>query len=219
MTTLRKPLMMTLAGALAVAGCTTTGPSDPNYKAKSGAIIGAMGGAVAGRMAGGGDKGERNRATLAGAVLGAAAGAAIGNQLDKQEAELRSQLGSQTDIENTGDSLILTMPQDILFATDSSQLRPTLVSDLRTVGQSLLAYPNSSVRVIGHTDNTGEAAYNMTLSQRRASAVANVLMSEGVSSARIQTIGRGEDAPIASNLTAEGRAQNRRVEIIILPNG
>ena len=217
----KSPLILSAVALIGLGAC-TTGPlfdeSDPNRQAKQGALIGAGMGAIAGRMVGGKDKGERNRATVAGALVGAAAGAAIGNRLDQQEADLRQQLGSDTSIRNTGDRLIVTMPQDILFATDSASLRPDLQSDIRTVAQSLLAYPDTSVQVIGHTDNTGDAGYNLDLSQRRAQSVANVLVSEGVPSVRIQSVGRGEDQPIASNLTPEGRAQNRRVEIVILPN-
>lgn len=215
------PIFLAAVASLGLSAC-TTGPifdeSDPNRKAKTGALIGAGLGAVAGRLAGGDDKGERNRATVAGALVGAAAGGLIGNQLDKQEAELRQQLGNNADIRNTGDRLIVTMPQDILFATDSAQLRPGLMADLRDVGQSLLAYPNTTAQVIGHTDSDGDASYNLDLSQRRAFAVADVLVGEGVPSHRVQAIGRGEDQPIASNLTPEGKAQNRRVEIVILPN-
>ncbi len=215
------PIFLAAAAALGLTAC-TTGPifeeTDPNRKAKTGALIGAGLGAVAGRLAGGDDKGERNRATVAGALVGAAAGGLIGNQLDKQEAELRQQLGDDVGIRNTGDRLIVTMPQDILFATDSAELRPTLTADLRDVAQSLLAYPDTTAQVIGHTDSDGEAAYNLDLSERRARSVANVLLSEGVPSFRVQSIGRGEDQPLASNLTPEGKAQNRRVEIVILPN-
>ena len=217
---IRATLLVSIA-ALGLSAC-TTGPvfdqNDPNRQAKQGALIGAGLGAITGRLAGGDNVGERNRATVAGALIGAAAGAAIGNQLDKQEAELRQSLGGSTSVRNTGDRLIVTMPQDILFATDSAALRPTLQADLRTVAQSLLAYPDTTVQVVGHTDNTGDAAYNLNLSQRRAQAVAGVLSAEGVPGYRVQTIGRGEDQPIASNLTPEGRAQNRRVEIVILPN-
>ncbi len=222
MTRARNTLILSTVALVGLGAC-TTGPlfddSDPNRQAKQGALIGAATGALAGSLAGrGADSAERRRVTVAGAVVGAAAGAAIGNQLDKQEAELRQSLGSDTSIRNTGDRLIVTMPQDILFATDSAELRPTLQADLRTVGQSLLAYPDTTVQVIGHTDNTGDASYNLGLSQRRAEAVASVLRSEGVPGGRVQTFGRGEDQPIASNLTPEGRAQNRRVEIVILPN-
>ncbi|MBV2359611.1 OmpA family protein [Thalassococcus sp. CAU 1522] len=214
------PVLLSVA-VLGLSAC-TTGPmfdqNDPNQRAKTGALVGAATGAIAGRIVGGDDKGERNRATVAGALVGAAAGAAIGNQLDKQAAELRQQLGNDVSVRNTGDRLIVTMPQDILFATDSATLRPDLVGDLRDVAASLQAYPNTTVQVIGHTDNTGGAAYNLDLSQRRAQSVANVLIGQGVPSFRIATFGRGEDQPIASNLTPEGRAQNRRVEIVILPN-
>ena len=109
------------------------------------------------------------------------------------------------------------MPQDILFATDSASLRPDLTSDLMTVASSLNEYPRTTVQVIGHTDNTGDAAYNQQLSARRASSVANILIQNGVSAGRIQSFGRGEDQPRASNLTPEGRQQNRRVDIVILP--
>ena len=89
---------------------------------------------------------------------------------------------------------------------------------MQTVAASLLKYPATSVEVIGHTDNTGAAAYNQDLSQRRAVSVASVLASNGVPSSRISSLGRGEDQPVASNLTEQGRAQNRRVEIIVRPN-
>ena len=216
----RKPFILFFAAVFALGAC-TTGPlfdeNDPNRQAKQGALIGAGLGALTGRLAGGNDRGERNRATVAGALVGAAAGAAIGNQLDKQEAELRQSLGNRVSIRNTGDRLIVTMPQDILFATDSATLRPDLQADIRSVGQSLLAYPNTTVQVIGHTDNVGDASYNQNLSTRRAQSVAAVLRAEGVPSGRIQALGRGENQPVASNLTPEGRAQNRRVEIVILP--
>ena len=100
---------------------------------------------------------------------------------------------------------------------DSADLSGSLVGDLRTVASSLNQYPGSVVQVVGHTDNVGDAGYNYDLSERRARSVAGVLISSGVSSSRIQTFGRGEDQPKASNLTPEGRQQNRRVEIVILP--
>ncbi len=110
------------------------------------------------------------------------------------------------------------MPQDILFATGSARLSGGLTADLRVLAAHLKKYPNSTVQVIGHTDNVGAAAYNLNLSRQRAAAVSGVLVSNGVPASRLATVGRGEDQPVASNLTAAGRAQNRRVEIIILPN-
>ena len=158
------------------------------------------------------------KGAVIGGAIGAAGGAAIGNALDRQEEELRQSLNNdEIQITNTGDRLIVTMPQDILFAVDSFTVAPGLRSDLGKVAQSLQNYPDSTVQVVGHTDNTGEASYNQGLSERRANAVADVLMNNGVPFERIQTFGRGEDQPVASNLSEEGRAQNRRVEIVILP--
>ncbi|NDV98456.1 OmpA family protein [Salipiger sp. PrR002] len=208
-------VLLTLAGAMALSACTDV--NDPNRQAKNGVLIGALGGAVAGRAIGGNNSDAAKNA-LAGAAAGAIAGGLIGNNLDKQEAALRQQLGNNVGITNTGDRLIVTMPQDILFATDSASLRPDLQGDIATVGRSLMEYPNTTVQVIGHTDSDGAAAYNQSLSQRRAAAVASLLMQQGVPSYRVQSIGRGEDQPIASNLTPEGKQQNRRVEIVILPS-
>ncbi len=118
---------------------------------------------------------------------------------------------------NTGSSLVVTMPQDILFATGSASLTGPLRSDLAVLARHLNKYPDSNVQVIGHTDNVGSAAYNLNLSRQRASAVAAELISGGLSSGRVTSIGKGEDQPVASNLTPEGRAQNRRVEIVIVP--
>jgi outer membrane protein OmpA-like peptidoglycan-associated protein len=221
MTLSKFSLATALCGSLALSACTTgqfNDPNDPNRQAKTGALIGAGAGAAIGALMGN-DPEERRRNAAAGAIIGGGGGAIIGNQLDKQEADLRQQIGNDNvTIRNTGDRLIVTLPQDILFATDSATLRPDLQRDLRTVGQNLLAYPDTTVQVIGHTDNTGDAGYNLNLSRQRAQSVANILTSEGVPSFRIQSIGRGEDQPIASNLTPEGRQQNRRVEIVILPN-
>lgn len=216
MTLSKLSLCAALSGAIFLSACTD--PNDPNQKAKSGALVGAGAGAVVGALMGNDPK-ERRRNAVLGAAIGGGGGAIIGNQLDKQEADLRAQLGNDNvTIRNTGDRLIVTLPQDILFATDSANLRPDLQRELRVVGQNLLAYPDTTVQVLGHTDNTGDAAYNLGLSKRRAQSVASILMSEGVPGYRIQSIGRGEDQPIASNLTSEGRAQNRRVEIVVLPN-
>ncbi len=122
-------------------------------------------------------------------------------------------------IVNTGDRLIVTVPNDITFDTDSSTVRPALRADLAKVGQNLVNYPNSDVQIFGHTDSDGDAAYNQGLSVRRANAVADVLQANGVNFGRITTVGQGENNPIASNLTPEGKAQNRRVEIVIVPSG
>lgn len=214
---LNKPILLASVAALGLAACTTDGPNQ-NQKARQGAVIGGMAGAAAGILGGGNAKQRGRQAIIAGAI-GAGVGAAIGNQLDKQEEDLRRDLNnSNVQITNTGDRLIVTMPNDILFPVDSATVRSDLQRDLRALAGNLQAYPNSTVQVIGHTDSDGDAAYNLDLSQRRASSVAAVLTSSGVNPGRIRTIGRGEDQPVADNLTAAGKAQNRRVEIVILPN-
>jgi outer membrane protein OmpA-like peptidoglycan-associated protein len=214
----RNPILI-LSGAslLLVAACTDpayVGGDDPRRKTKSGAVIGGLVGAATGAAV----SDSKGKGALLGGAIGALGGAAIGNALDRQEAELRQQLDSDVQITNTGDRLILTMPQDILFPVDSFNIRPDLRTDLFKVADSLQRYPDTTVQVVGHTDSDGDASYNQGLSERRANAVADVLMNGGVPFSRINAIGRGEDQPVASNLTAEGKAQNRRVEIVILPN-
>lgn len=218
MTTFSRFSLFAAAAALTLtAACEdpgAPGSGQPGDKTQQGVLIGGLLGAVTGALV----SDDKGKGIIKGAVLGAGAGAALGYSLDKQEAELRAQLGNSATIQNTGDRLIVTMPQDILFSTDSATLNPAITSDLRTVAASLMNYPQSTVQVLGHTDNTGSAAYNYDLSQRRAAAVSAVLIGSGVPSMRIQTIGRGMDQPVASNLTVEGRALNRRVDIVILPN-
>jgi outer membrane protein OmpA-like peptidoglycan-associated protein len=153
-----------------------------------------------------------------GAAAGAAVGGAIGYSLDQQAADLRASMANDNIvIDNRGDHLMVTMPDGILFDTDSAAIRAGLQADLRAMARNLQQYPASTVDVIGHTDNTGSADYNQDLSARRASAVAGVLLEQGVDPARVRSFGRGENEPVATNLTPEGRQQNRRVEIIIRP--
>lgn len=155
---------------------------------------------------------------LTGAVVGATAGGVIGNQLDKQERELRQTLANdEITIVNTGDRLILSFPNDLTFATDSAAISPAVQGDLRKVANSLVRYPNSLVQVIGHTDSDGAASYNQDLSVRRANAVADQIQAGGVPYSRLSIIGRGEEQPVASNLTPEGKARNRRVEVVVIP--
>ncbi|MFK7939133.1 MAG: OmpA family protein [Roseovarius sp.] len=202
---------------VAMAGCTDPGQigvDNNDYKnTQTGAIAGGIVGAVTGVLV----SDDKTKGALIGGAAGALGGAAIGNALDRQEAELRSQLPSNVEVTNTGDRLIVSLPQDVLFAVDSFTVQPRVQQGLLKVAQNLQNYPNSTVQVVGHTDNTGEAGYNQQLSERRANAVADVLMNGGVAFGRIQTFGRGEDQPVASNLTEQGRSQNRRVEIVILP--
>lgn len=209
----RPILIATLAATVALSGCMET--MDSESKTTQGAVTGAVLGGIIGLSKGGDDK---LGSAVVGAAVGGMIGGAIGSQLDKQAADLRQDLGNDNvTIVNTGSELVVTMPQDILFATDSAVVRAGLQRDLRALAYNLQDYPNTTVQVIGHTDNTGSAAYNRDLSARRAASVATILTSNGVAYGRVQAIGRGEDMPVATNLTAEGRALNRRVEIIITP--
>lgn len=201
------------AAAFVLAACAPD-PNNHQNRTLAGAVTGAAVGGIVGAATGDGSA----RRAVAGAMIGGTTGALVGQQLDRQAEDLRRQLGSNVNIRNTGEELILTLPQDLLFAVDSATLRPDLQRDLRSIAANLVNYPRSDVIVIGHTDNTGSAAYNQSLSERRAASVAQVLRSEGVAANRIQTIGRGLSQPIASNATPEGRRQNRRVEIFIRPH-
>ena len=214
MTFIKSPTLLAGCAALALAGCVNPNayPDNPNARTQNGAIIGGMAGALLGAQS---DDNRLAKAVVGGAI-GAALGGAIGQTLDQQAAELRA-INPSFSVTNMGDYLVVNMPQDVLFATDSAALRPDLVADLGSVAQNLISYPNSRIEVIGHTDDTGSAAYNADLSQRRASLVAQVLMARGVPGNRLTAYGRGEDMPIASNATPQGQALNRRVEIIIRP--
>lgn len=211
----KTPLMIGCVALIGLTACDPYPQGDPNNtRARTGAATGALIGGLIGATS---NSSQRPLAAVAGAAVGAAIGGAIGTSLDRQAADLRAQTSGNIGVVNAGDRLVVTMPQDLLFATDSAALRPDLQSDLRAVAGNLLQYPDSRIEVIGHTDNTGDAGYNRSLSQRRAAAVSSVLVGSGVPGGRIATIGQGEDMPIASNLTPQGRAQNRRVEIIIRP--
>ncbi|SHL26559.1 Outer membrane protein OmpA [Roseovarius marisflavi] len=218
MTRARKPLLL-LSGASLLLATACTDPAqvsgtDPNQRTKEGAALGGVLGAGLGALV----SDNKVKGAVIGGVIGAAGGAVVGSSLDRQAAELRQQLDNDVQITNTGDRLILTMPQDILFDVDSTTIYPGLRGDLLTVAQSLNDYPNTTVQVVGHTDSDGDAGYNQRLSERRANAVADVLLEGGVPFSRVRTFGRGENQPVASNLTEAGKRQNRRVEIVILPN-
>jgi outer membrane protein OmpA-like peptidoglycan-associated protein len=214
-------LCTALAGAVLLAGCATyTGqtndPNDPN-RTRTGALIGAGIGAVAGLLTGD-DAVERRQRALVGAGVGALAGGGIGAYQDRQEAELRRDLaGSGVDVVRQGDNITLNMPGNITFAFDSSNLQSQFYPVLDNVANTLNEYNQTVIEVAGHTDSVGDAAYNQNLSVQRAQSVANYLSGRGVKQQRMIVTGAGETRPIASNSTDAGRAQNRRVEITIVP--
>jgi outer membrane protein OmpA-like peptidoglycan-associated protein len=216
MTMSAKLTMIAAASALALTGCVANTAADPNAnRTRDGAIVGGMLGAVLGASS---DDDNRGRNAVLGAAAGALAGGAVGAALDRQARDLRASLDNdRIAIRNTGQQLVVTMPEGILFDFDSAAIRASLQSDLRALARNLQQYPDTTVDVVGHTDSTGSAEYNMDLSSRRAAAVAGVLLEEGVAPFRVRSFGRGESQPVATNLTPEGRAQNRRVEVIIRP--
>ncbi len=207
--------IVTIALAMVLSGCVTNTVDGDVNRTRTGAITGGVVGAVIGAA-----RNDDNRAQ--GAIIGGAAGAAVGGGigalLDRQARDLRSSLSNDDiRIQNTGSELVVTMPEGILFDVDSASIRPGLQSDLRALALNLQQYPDTTVNVIGHTDNTGSADYNQDLSTRRAQSVSGVLLREGVPSWRVRSFGRGESQPVATNLTPDGRQLNRRVEVIIRP--
>lgn len=215
----RMALALPLAGVLALGACTNPAAldpnTDPNQNTKTGAIAGAVAGAGLGIITGGGSV-VKNAAI--GAAAGGILGAGVGSILDQQAAELRQSLANDgITVVNDGNQLVVTLPQDITFDTGSYEIKPSLQSELSKLAANFVKYRNSNLQIVGHTDNTGTAERNQTLSEERAGSVSAALINGGVEPNRISVSGRGENQPIASNLTPEGRAQNRRVEIYVLP--
>ncbi|UCC55665.1 MAG: OmpA family protein [Gammaproteobacteria bacterium] len=204
-----------LAVAVAITGCTTnpyTGEEEASNKAK-GAGIGAAAGAVIGAIAGG-----SRRSVLLGAGIGALSGLAVGAYMDREEEKLRAQLqGTGVSVTRSGNNIILNMPGNITFATGSSNINANFYEILNSVALVVNEFEQTYIDITGHTDNVGAADYNMQLSLDRASSVARYLQSQQVLPERILTRGMGLEAPIASNDTPEGRAQNRRVELMLTP--
>ncbi len=205
-------------GLLLIAGCATnpdTGQREMTKTGKSAAIGAAVGAAVGGVS--GGNRGKR---AAIGAAAGAAIGAGVGKYMQNQEDKLRQQTaGTGVEVTRQGDDIILNMPGRVTFATDSAQITPAFYSTLDQVTATITEYQDTRVRVAGHTDSTGSDSYNQQLSERRAQAVASYLTGSGVANTRVTTVGYGETQPIASNETADGRQQNRRVEIVLSPAG
>ena len=208
-----------VALALAVAGCTIdpyTGEKKTSNTAK-GAGIGALAGAAIGAATAGKDK---NKAIKQGALAGAAVGAGAGYYMDTQEARLRQQLeATGVRVERIGDTIKLIMPGNITFDTSSSSLKPSFTDVLNSVVEVVKEFDKTLLQINGYTDSTGSFEYNQNLSEQRAESVARFFLNSGVAASRVRTAGMGPRDPIASNDTAAGRAQNRRVELSLIPTG
>ncbi|PSW11668.1 glycine zipper 2TM domain-containing protein [Photobacterium sanctipauli] len=212
-------LAMATAVAVVATGCSTTNPytgEEQTAKATSGALIGAVTGAAIGVASS--SKSDRGKGALIGAASGAALGGGIGYYMDVQEAELRKQLQSTgISVTRDGDNIVLNMPNEITFGVDQTDLSTRAKKALYNVAIVAKEYDKTMLNVYGFTDSTGSESYNLRLSQVRASEVTNQLVRDGVAGNRIITKGMGEAHPIASNSSEQGRAENRRVEIVLSP--
>jgi outer membrane protein OmpA-like peptidoglycan-associated protein len=218
---MRKLLVIAATGVF-LSACSTdpfTGEqkvSNTAVGAGAGALIGAGAGAIVGSTT----KAKTGTAALIGAGVGALAGGGIGAYMDNQEAKLRQRLASSgVSVTRQGDNIILNMPSNITFDTDRSEIKPQFYDTLNSVAIVLNEFDRTRVDVYGHTDSDGSDSYNYDLSQRRAGSVAQYLTSQQVNPGRLGVQGLGESRPIASNATPDGKALNRRVEIVIVPVG
>lgn len=195
----------------------TTGQEKTGMnKTTKGGIIGAGSGAVVGGIIG-----NRMGNTAAGAIIGAAVGGAtgavIGRRMDKQAEELQKSM-ENANVERVGEGIRVNFDSGILFAVNSAELSATAKKDIAKLAETLKKYDGTNIIIEGHTDNTGSRELNQGLSERRAQSVANYARTLGVEASRMQAKGYAFDQPIADNTTAEGRQQNRRVEVIIVAN-
>lgn len=210
-----KPLAVILATTtLALTGCVTDPNTGERHASKT-AVYGLSSAAVCGIVGAitHNSRGARNAALGCGAI-----GAGVGAYMDYQEHLLRQKLANtNVDVQREGDQIKLVMPENVTFATNSSELNSSAMSSLNSVAEVLAKYVDTDISVAGYTDSSGNDSINIPLSQRRAQSVSNYLSARGVASNRINATGYGAANPIASNATAQGKAQNRRVEIRVNP--
>ncbi|WP_242434651.1 OmpA family protein [Hymenobacter amundsenii] len=235
MTSRNSLFTLLMAFVLFMSSCATSQPRNPNIpeadtngtgprktgmsKTAKGGLLGAGGGAIVGGVLGrviGGKSG-----TAAGAIIGAAVGgtggALIGRKMDKQAEELQRDMANAK-VERVGEGIKITFDSGILFDTNKSDLRQASMTEIQKMTETLKKYPDTNILVEGHTDASGSDAINNPLSQRRAQAVANYTISQGVDASRVTTQGYGSTQPIADNTTEAGKQANRRVEIAIFAN-
>ena len=206
--------MTRLLSGIVVFGLVVSLTTGCNWsRTAQGAVIGAGAGAAAGAAVGHAT-GSTVRGAIIGAAVGGTAGALIGRRMDQQAEELRFAL-PDAEISRIGEGIAITFPSGLLFPFDSDQLHPEARDNLTRLAGSLQEYDDTRVLIVGHTDSVGSAQYNQGLSERRARSAADHLVRQGIDRSRIDMVGAGELEPIATNETAEGRSQNRRVEVAI----
>jgi len=209
-------IVIFLTAAFLMEGCTTDPFTGEQKMSKTawGSIIGGVGGAAVGAAV----TKDHRKGALIGAGVGALSGGAVGYYMDKQEAQLRQRLqGSGVSVTRQGENIMLNMPGNITFQTNSSDINANFYNVLNSVVLVLKEYNKTLIDVMGHTDSTGSDAINQPLSERRAASVGQYLISQGIDARRVATQGFGKSRPVASNDTPEGRAQNRRVELQLTP--
>ncbi|WP_197082412.1 OmpA family protein [Pedobacter sp. BMA] len=197
-------------GSMAFQSC------DSLTKTQKGAGIGAAAGGVVGALIG---KKAGNTAVgaLIGGAIGGTAGAFIGRRMDRQAAEIQKAIPN-AEVIREGEGIIVKFDSGILFDFDKTALKDAAKTNVQSLAASLNQYPDTDIKIIGHTDSKGTEQYNQGLSERRAAAVKAYAVSQGVPASRLVTIGKGFSEPIADNETEAGRASNRRVEIVIVAN-
>ncbi|MFW7377532.1 MAG: OmpA family protein [Oligoflexus sp.] len=206
-----------IAGSLTSCATTENGEKNGSGKTAGGALAGAIAGGVLGNQVKG-SKGTREGARIAGAVIGGVIGGSVGHYMDKQERELREQLkNSDIEVEREGDQIILNMPGQVTFEVGKATIQPSFYELLNKVAEVLNSYPETGIEVAGHTDSTGSAQLNQVLSEQRAQSVVSYLKRQGIQSQRLAAVGFGQSQPVASNNTADGRQENRRVEMTLIP--
>lgn len=203
------PLVLLLA-VLFLGGCSSLSNTEKGAIIGTGA--GAAGGAAVGKAAGGTAEGA-----IIGAAVGGAAGAIIGSRMDTKAEELDEELDN-AEVERVGEGIKVTFDSGILFDFDSSSLRDEARQNLSEFAESMQEFEETNILVVGHTDAKGSEEYNKKLSDRRAESATSHLVERGLDPSRLTSVGRGESEPVASNETADGRQQNRRVEVAIYAN-
>ncbi|MBU2953908.1 OmpA family protein [Marinobacter sp. F3R08] len=216
---MKKTIVAFALATVGLSGCMTYDPytgEEKTSNATVGSVIGAIGGAAIGAATS--SKSDRAKGALIGAAGGAAVGGGIGYYMDKQEAELRHKLeGTGVRVVRNGDEIELVMPGNITFDLNESTIKPSFSGTLESVALVLKEYDKTIIQIEGHTDSSGSDSYNQLLSERRASSVRDFLLNQGIVPNRTRAVGYGERYPVASNSTAAGREQNRRVELTLVP--
>lgn len=194
-------------------GCGLQATTETN-KTLSGAAIGAGAGALLGAVAGHG----KVKSVAGGAAIGGLLGAGVGAYMDQQQDVLKRELaGSGINVARSGDNIILTLPEGLLFASGKSALSSQSRQGLDRLVGPLLKFDKTAVTVCGHTDNVGSHDLNARLSTERARAVSDYLVQKGVPAQRLTAIGMADEQAVADNRTQPGRAANRRVEVVLRP--